>query len=304
MHGCTRHVHSKPNRHSGVTAAIAMLFVLAAAACGSSGSAAAPTPLHVVLTASTTTLHAKTARVVFSESVRSKSTSGSNESTTVTGSGLVDLSNQGFELTINAPSGGSQVVLETGGVVFTQVPPASRSEVPGGKPWVSIDLNQVDEAKLGRSFSQLASVDSDSPAEALSNLAGVSDRVTRGRSSTIDGTATTEYVATVDLSKEAAKVGAKEGARARQAIVNEAQALGTHVLPVQVWVQSDGLVKRVSEQTPIPAASAGATNGTGTATITMTFSDFGTPAPLVPPPSSEVADITAQVIQEARAGTG
>jgi hypothetical protein len=281
------------------TAAIA----LGAAACGS-GSSAVVQPLQVVQTAYTTTLEAKTADVTFTESIKSASTSGSNETATVTGAGMVDLSSQGFELHVNSPSGGSEVVLESGDVEYVQVPPASQSQVPGNKPWVSVNLNQVDEAKLGASASQLASANSDSPTQALSNLAAVSDNVTKVGSATIDGMSTTQYRATVDLTKEAAKVTAKAGAKAGQAITQQAKALGTNTLPVEVWVDATGLVRQVREAVPIPAASTGATNGSGAATLTMTFSNFGTPATLTPPPSSQVADITAQVVQQANASNG
>jgi hypothetical protein len=284
--------------------AATLVIAFGAAACGSGGSAASTKPSHVVETAYTATVNAKTAKVTFAESTKSASTSGSSESATVTGSGLMNLSNHSFELTVNAPSGGTVELLEAAGVEYIQVPPADRSQVPGNKPWESVDLNQVDEAAVGKSFSQLSSVNSDDPTQALSNLTEVSDSVVKDGAATIDGTVTTEYGVTVDLTKEAAKTRAKEGARAALAITQEAQELGTHTLPVTVWVDADGLVKQISEEVPIPAASTGATDGSGKATVTMTFSDFGAPAPLTPPPSSQVANITAQAVQQAKASGG
>jgi hypothetical protein len=291
-------------RTSLQVAAATVVVAFGAAACGSSGASVSTEPAHIVEAAYTTTLNAKTAKVTFTESMKATSTSGSSDSETVTGSGLMNLSTNGFELTVNAPSGGAVEVLETGGVEYIQVPPAARSQVPGNKAWESINLNQVDEAKVGKSFSQLASVNSDNPTQALSNLAQVSDNVTSVGASTIDGIATTQYRATINLTKEAAKVKTKDGARSALAITQEAQALGTNTLPISVWVQANGLVSQVSEEVRIPAASTGATDGSGNATVTMTFSDFGTPAPLTPPPSSQVADITAQAVQQAEASSG
>jgi hypothetical protein len=287
-----------------VAAATVVVVAFGAAACGSGGTTLSVGPAHIVETAYTTTLNAKTAKVAFTESMKATSTSGSSDSETITGSGLINLSNNGFQLTVNAPSGGTEEVLETSGVEYIQVPPAARSQVPGNKPWESINLNQLEEAKVGKSFSQLSSVNSDNPTQALSNLAQVSDNVTSVGASTIDGIATTQYRATINLTKEAAKVKTKDGARAALAITQEAQSLGTNTLPISVWVQANGLVSRFSEEIPIPAASTGATDGSGKATITMTFSDFGTPAPLTPPPSSQVADITAQAVQQAKASSG
>ncbi len=272
-------------------------------ACGTSGSAKAPPkPLNAVATAYTATLDAKTAKVALDESIRSRSAAGSNESIEVNGTGFVDFANRAFELQINAPSGGTEEVLETGGIAYVQVPPTSQSQVPGNKPWVSIDLNKVDEAQLGKSFSQVASVDSDSPGQLLASLGAVSDRVTTAGTSTIDGARTTEYRATVDLAKEAATVGAKEGAKAAGTITHEEQVLGTRTLPVTVWVDGHGLVNQISTQVPIPAASAGSPTGSGTATVTVTFSDFGVPVPLNPPPASQVADVTDQAVHQSTGG--
>ncbi len=282
-------------------------LALGAAACGSStatqgsGSGRA---LHAVETAYTKTLNTKTADVSLTESVQSESTSGSSEASTVTGTGQLDLTNHAYDLHVNSPSGGSVEVLETGGVEYLQVPPAQQSNVPGNKPWESIDLNQVDEAKLGKSFSQLSSLNSDNPTQALSNLSAVSNNVSEVGTPTIGGVATTEYKAEVNLSKVAAQATARDGAKAGHAISQEEEDLGTSTIPVTVWVDSNGLVRQVSEQLPVPTASAGATNGSGKATVSMTFSGFGTPVQLTPPPPDQVADITAQAVQQAQASSG
>lgn len=288
---------------SRVVAAGAVL-VLAAAACGSSGgsgSGASGSSLHAVQTAYQSTLDAKTAKVSFTESTQAHSSTGSSQTTTVTGSGVVDFPGHSFQLHVNAPSGGSIDVIETGGVAYTQVPAVARSQVPGHKPWVSVNLNKVSQAKLGASFSQLASLGSADPTKVLANLGQVSDHVTQAGTASIDGTNTTGYQAQVDLDKVAAQARAKAGPKAAQAIQQEEQSLGTHTLPVEVWVDPHGLIRRLSTQVPIPAASAGASNGSGKASLTMTFSDFGTSVHPSPPPASQTADITALLVQQAKA---
>jgi hypothetical protein len=285
---------------------IGSLLALGAAGCGSSGAAkggSGTTPEHVIETAYQTTENAKTADVAFNESIQATSTSGSNESENVTGSGQMDLANQNFDISVNSPSGGAVKVLETGGTLYIQVPPADASSVPGDKPWESIDLNQVDQAKLGKSFSQLNSLNSENPTQALANLATVSDGVTKVGPDTVGGVATTEYKAQIDLSKVASQAQAKDGAKAADSVTQEQQALGTSTIPVTVWVDAKGLVRQISEQTPIPAASSGAADGAGKATVTMTFSNYGAAVQLTPPASSQVADVTAQALQEAKAGS-
>jgi hypothetical protein len=281
-----------------------VLLAAGAAACGSTGSATGAesgSSAHVIETAYAAAVNAKTAKVDFTASTRSNSTSGSNESATVTGSGEVDLTNQGYEITVNSPSGGSIEVLRVGTIEYIQIPPAEQSTVPGHLPWESIDLNQVDEAKLGKSASQLASIDSDNPGQVLSNLTGVSNSVTDVGGSTLKGVPTTEYRAQVSLTKEAARATARAGPKAGAAITQEAQALGTDTLPVEVWIDAQGLPRQVSEKVPVPAASTGATNGSGSVTVTMGFSDFGVPVELTPPPTDQVADITAQAVQQVQA---
>ncbi len=298
---------------ASTAASAGLLGALAVAGCGSSGTStsaapstlkSAPTALHAVEAAYTTTIDTKTAKFALTENVDAKSSSGSKVSQTVTASGAGDFATNAFEVTVNASSGGSVEVLETGGVAYVQIPPASRASVPGNKPWVSVNLNQVDQATLGRSFSQLASASNDSPTQVLSNLKAVSNNVTRIATPVLSGKQTTEYAATIDLNKVAAETKARSGAKAAKAVTAEEQALGTHLVPVKLWVGANNLLRQVEEQVPIPAASAGATNGSGSATLTITFSSYGSPVNLNPPPSSQVANITAQVIQQQNNSSG
>lgn len=253
-------------------------------------------------TAYRTTVGAKTANFTLTEMTRSASTSGSSASATVTGSGAVDFSTGSFELHINAPSGGSEQVLETDGIAYIQVPPTARSQVSGNKPWASVNLDQVDEAKVGRTFAQLASVNSDSPTQLLAHLQAVSDNVTILGTDTVGGVSTAHYQATVDLNKEAGLVRTKSGAKAATLVTQEERALGTHTIPVDVWVDAKHLVRQFQTQVPVPPASSGAPAGSGTATVTMSFSSFGVPVSVGPPPTSEVTDITSEVIQSAGNG--
>jgi hypothetical protein len=124
--------------------------------------------------------------------------------------------------------------------------------------------------------------------------------VTKVGHDTIGGVAATEYKAEIDLAKVASQAQAKDGTKAANSVTQEQQALGTSTIPVTVWVDSNGLVRQISEQTPIPAASAGAADGGGKATVTMTFSNYGAPVQLTPPASSQVADVTAQALQQAK----
>ncbi|MHB8293185.1 MAG: hypothetical protein ACYDH5_00820 [Acidimicrobiales bacterium] len=254
--------------------------------------------LHAVESAYSTTLHTKTAKFTLAETINGTGSSGSKLAQTVTGAGESNFVTHAFDMSINAPTGGAIQIVETGGIAYTKLPTASLSQVPGHKPWVSVNLNKLLRAKLGGSFSQLSSTNDNNPAQVLSNLSAVSGNVTKIGAATIGATKTTEYAATVDLNKVAAKIRAKAGAKAAQAITAEEQAMGTHTFPVKVWVDSSGLLRRAEESIPLPASSG----GRGTMTLVMTFSAYGAPVSIMPPPASQVTDITAQVIQQAKAG--
>ena len=70
-----------------------------------------------------------------------------------------------------------------------------------------------------------------------------------------------------------------------------------------MWIDARHLVRQIRYQTPLPAASTGGPSGSGKAVLTMTFTSFGAPLHLNPPPASQTADITSEVLQQARASS-
>ncbi len=121
-------------------------------------------------------------------------------------------------------------------------------------------------------------------------------------SATVAGVPVTEYRAEVSLEKVAARVQATAGARAAQAIRREISALGTATVPVNVWIDAHHLVRQMRFQIPVPPASRA--GGHGTAVGTVTFTSFGAPVNLTPPPASQTADLTSLVLQQAKAAGG
>jgi len=295
----------RPRTRAAAVAGTVALVTVGATACGShpgarralEGTAA---DAHAVQAAYTATTKAKTATFRLDAMIRAKSSSGSSQSATITGGGQADFATKAFAVSINAPSGGTIKILLVHGTEYLQVPAAARGQIPGHKAWVSVNLNKVSQAKLSAPFSQVASVSNDNPTQALSQLLAVSSGVSTAGHATVAGVPTTEYRAHVSL----AKVGAKEGPNAAQAIRQQIKALGTTTVPVQVWVDAHHLVRQIRYQAPIPAAGTGGPTGSGTAALTMTFTSFGTPVQLTPPPASQTTDITNQILQHAKASSG
>lgn len=291
----------EPSWHRRVGAAAVLTSVaLVASACGSSGNASSgnassSSPSRAVDAAYTTTMKAKTARFSFTETAQGGSATGSS-SVSVSGKGEVDFSDNAFQMSINSPTGGTIKLLETKAMLYIEVPSSDRSQISEGKPWASVNLNQVDEDDLGKSFSQLASVMTDSPTDALSELQSVSKRVTKSGTATIDGVTTTGYKATVDLTKVAAKVKETEGGKAAQAITDEEKALGATTLPVEVWIDNKGMVRRYESKTATSSSATGSSASGTTATLTITLSDFGSAVHVTAPSAAQVANVTSKVI--------
>ena len=97
-------------------------------------------------------------------------------------------------------------------------------------------------------------------------------------SDTIGGVSTTHYKVTVDLERAAARLSGS-GRRSLQRVI---QSTGTKKLPVDVWVDGDGYVRKVEY-------SQGSGNGKAVK-VTMELHDFGSPKQIEAPPAASVID--------------
>ena len=188
--------------------------------------------------------------------------------------------------------------------LYIQLPAADKGQLPSGKTWISINLNTVTEAKLGASLAQLSSTSQQST-QLLSYLQSVSSTgITTVGPATIKGVATTEYKATVDLTK----VAEKKSPAAQAALKSLEAQLNATTLPVQIWLDGQGRVRQVSEQVQVSttAQSSGGTTvpaASGSVSTTVDYYDFGTPVTVQAPPSSQVDDITSQALAAASSTT-
>ena len=170
---------------------------------------------------------------------------------------------------------------------LVQLPWSDKAQLPAGKTWISINLNTVAEAKLGASLAQLSSTSQEST-QLPSYLQSVSSTgVATVGPATIKGVATTEYKATVDLTKVADQKIPSE-----QAAIKSLEAqLNATMMPVQVWLDAQGRVRQVSDQLQISTApqSAGGTTVPavwGSVSTTVDYYDFGATVSVQAPPSS------------------
>ena len=224
------------------------------------------------------------------------------QSITLTGSGVLDgKAHRGsIDLTMGGIPGGAfggtlQMSAIYDGLVIYMRSPVFASLTPGGNQWLKLDLAAAGKVQ-GLNLSQFQSSYSD-PTQLLDFLratAGGGTRIATGVD--IRGTSTTEYSAMIDLKTLLSRLPASERAATQQLIT--ASAGGK--LPIEVWIDAQGRVRRVHEHyalTSPGAANPGgqaAPSSTGALSLDVTYDlfDYGAVAPITPPPASDVIDVT------------
>ncbi len=154
-------------------------------------------------------------------------------------------------------------------------------KLPGGAKWMKLDIAHLAQT-AGLNPSELIDGQSN-PAEFLSYLKETGATVAKVGSQRVRGVPTTHYTATVDLAKAlAAQPGVDAGA-AEKAIAQ----LGVSEAPVDVWVDSHNLVRRLQ-----------ITLGASTVHLRMNIEmfDFGAIPAVSPPPASETFEATSSAL--------
>jgi hypothetical protein len=257
-----------------------------------------------ILSAYTRTLGGKSADVSITVSVAETGAGQATKQVSASGTGSVDFANGNGELKFSLPTVGTFTERIIGPLLFLQLPASDGAQLPSGKTWAEIDLNTITEAKLGQSYAQLTSSSQEST-QTLSYLQGVSSTgVSMVGAAKIRGVATTEYKATVDLTKVA-----DEKSPTEQAAIKSVEAeLHTTTLPLQVWLDAQGRVRQIAEQVQASTTPSSVTGSTTTATsdhvtTTVDYYDFGVPVNVTPPPSTQVDDITGQALADSTTTT-
>ena len=143
----------------------------------------------------------------------------------------------------------------------------------GLKPWVKIDLRRSGQAG-GINFDSFLRLGAGGdPTKQVRVLHGVG-RLRKEGTETVRGVSTTHYSGTIDLTKVAS---------GRQL----ARAVGSSKIPVDVWVDGHGLVRRERWNEQLTLGTAKTKIST-----TMDLYDFGAPVVAVVPPAQDVTDLT------------
>lgn len=245
------------------------------AAKGSSKPDDGSSALHAVKVAYQKTTKAKTAKFSLNEDVQA---SGKG-STKLVGAGAIDFTTKDAAFTMKLPSGMKMQSRIIDGVSYMHLPAAAQAP----KPWLKIDINKLVKARTGKTLQQLAQQAGDTPSQPLSYLKGVSSEVTEKGTATVRGTETTHYHAIVDLDKATAGL---KGHAAKAALKKTEKALGGHTLPLELFLDDQGRVRR--EQMTVPSNTE---KFKGQADLTIDFFDFGAPVRVSAPPAGQTMDL-------------
>ena len=283
-------------------------LVLVVAACGQTkdpggtvdaGGVEAPTAAFLS-GAAAKTVEASTGKLTMTMTMSGFDTGAG--SMTFTGSGVYDNAAKQAQLTVDmsglvaslptaaAGSGLDQPLEEVvdGGHLYMKLGPLT--EMLGiTTPWVELTGTDALAKQLtGSSGMSLDPNDTGSiGTDYLSYLQGVAGTVTEVGTEQVDGIDTTHYKADVNLADLMAKAGSHLSAEAKSRLQAQMEKVSGTV-PIEVWIGSDGLVRRVSMSFDLSSTGAGAK---GAMAMTIEFSELGQPVQITVPPADQVSTL-------------
>ncbi len=293
----------KTPRRSAFTASSLLIASVALASCGSSalssssgskstasGSSSSPSqsvsPKSIVLASYTKTLGAKSFDVNLVESI---SISGhASENVSLSGSESVGSGSPvaEFVTTLPAPLNGKVDAILVGGTEYIGAPPTLSAALPPGIKWLSINVKQVATSFLGSNAANPLSGATADPASILSfvkNLSG--GGLTKVATATIDGVPTTEYSGSLNVAGILAK------SASTTALAKLESVLGTKPIPIEVWVDSSGLLRQMTMSMSLSGPGL-PTSAQATVAIQLNLSNFGVAVNVTAPPASETMPIS------------
>lgn len=156
--------------------------------------------------------------------------------------------------------------------------------------WMKIDLEQIAQ-DAGFDLEALMQVDQGNPLKAVDYLEGVDGMEQVGRAR-VRGVPVTHYRGVVDLHSLLDELPSDASASMKQAM----EATGMTSFPMEVWIDDDGLPRRLEYSVSFPAALGSPT--TGSAKIRMDYFAYGVPVDIDLPAPDEVVDLMELMTQQ------
>ncbi len=286
-------------RAAGLATALAALLL---AACGGGGSSASEAPDGggaVLASAAEATREAGSSRVAFTLTTDLPA-EVAQDPVTFTGEGEFDYTSRSGRVAYDfsdllatfGQTSSEPVEMRFLDNVFYMKFPLLAAFLPGAKEWIEFDLESLGE-DAGIDLSQLQQLGQSDPSQALDYLRATG-QVEEVGTEQVDGVETTHYTGTIRLDAVAEQVPADQRDAVREAI-EKLQQSGLEEIPVDVWVDGDDLVRKMSMTYTAKVPVEGETKD-ASSTVTMEFSDYGVEVDVQPPPADQVtslAELTA-----------
>jgi hypothetical protein len=173
--------------------------------------------------------------------------------------------------------------------IYVKLPPVLASKIPGGKPWLYVDLNQAAKAAgipgFGSLFSSASSLSD--PSQQLDYLRATSAGSVKDLGkATVNGVRTTGYHAVVDLAKLPGVVSGAQRGSVEQLVAALKQKGFPTLVPVNVWIDTSHRIRRMQMSLTEPLPN---TNESAHIAMTQNFLQYGPqPAPTIPSASQSV----------------
>ncbi|HET6657530.1 MAG TPA: LppX_LprAFG lipoprotein [Gaiellaceae bacterium] len=260
---------------------LALVLALAASACGgSSQPAAEQAPQDAIVLAAAKTKDAGTYKA---DTTASSELAG--QTFEMSGTGEFDGENQRGQMTMTTSIAGQDLDMEMVyalPAIYVRYPPGLLPGMPAGKPWVKLDLEKLGR-EAGLDLNQLMQVGQSDPSQGLQFLSGASDVQSVGQED-VRGVPTTHYKGTVDLQALAEKNPAL-----KDSVDQLIQQSGVTEVPIEVWIDDEGFVRRMKQSLEGAAAGSGVKMDL---TTTTELYDFGTDVNVEEPPADQVVDFS------------
>ena len=204
------------------------------------------------------------------------------------GDGVTDMTGKKGRLSFDlsqVPGGEGQFDQVFDGFVFWMRMPAFEGELPDGKEWIRVDIQEASK-KLGIDMSQFPQGGND-PTKVLDYMRAAGDVEEEGEED-VRGVPTTHYSATVDLHDYPDLVPESERADVRESVDRLIELAGESELETEVWIDKDDLVRRIRMDMPMKAPTGEQIESR----IDYELYDFGTKVNVEPPPAEDVVDYT------------
>ncbi|MFN2589145.1 MAG: hypothetical protein ABR518_00025 [Actinomycetota bacterium] len=273
-----------PSLRRGALAVLGVAIALTGLSCAGGGGGGT---VGVIAAAVSKTSSGNTARFRMEMTMSGQELGGS---LTIPVEGEMDFRDLRARMTMDFPEiPGSpdlgQVEMVMDGTVFYMRSPAFTQTGGLSTPWIKFDL---EELTAGAVDLQTLSSSRTDPTQALEYLRGMGE-VTKVGTEEIDGTATTHYRGIVDL-RRAVENAPESNRDALEAAVDQFEEFaGTTTFPEDVWIGSDGRVRRMEFAFHLSDPKSGQTFDMG---MRMDLFDFGVDVVVEPPPDDQVTDLS------------